>query len=49
MFDSVSAKVKKKHQVKKNSGLMIKLTRSQQFLNDLEEALEWLYFKAAEE
>ena len=28
---------------------MIKLTRSQQFLNDLEEALEWLYFRATEE
>jgi hypothetical protein len=28
---------------------MIKLTRSQQFLNDLEKTLEWLYFRAAEE
>lgn len=28
---------------------MIKLTRSQQFLKDLEETLEWLYFRAAEE
>lgn len=28
---------------------MIKLTRSEQFLKDLEETLEWLYFRAAEE
>lgn len=28
---------------------MIKQTSSQQFLKDLEEALEWLYFRAAEE
>lgn len=28
---------------------MIKLTRSQQFLKDLEETLDWLYFRAAEE
>lgn len=28
---------------------MIKQTRSQQFLNDLEGTLEWLYFRAMEE
>lgn len=28
---------------------MIKLTRSQQFLNDLEATLDWLYYRAAEE
>jgi hypothetical protein len=28
---------------------MIKLTRSQQFLKDLESALEWLYFRAIED
>ena len=28
---------------------MIKQTSSQQFLKDLEEALEWLYFRAVEE
>lgn len=28
---------------------MIKQTSSQQFLNDLEDALEWLYFRAVEE
>jgi hypothetical protein len=28
---------------------MIKLTRSQQFLHDLEATLDWLYYRAAEE
>ena len=28
---------------------MIKLTRSQQFLNELEETLEWIYFRALRE